>query len=70
MLADASNKLTDPDEDEQVLRHRGESRHFRERLVLQDRLVTENFAEAGPTVALPGYAGLIDCGHIEYQYIY
>jgi hypothetical protein len=31
-------------------------------------LVTENFAEAGPTVALPGHTGLIDCYHIEYQY--
>jgi hypothetical protein len=30
-----------------------------ERLVPQDRACTENFAEAGPIVALPGYAGLI-----------
>ena len=38
--ADTSKKLIDPDEDEQVLRHRGKPRHFMERLVRQGRLVT------------------------------
>jgi len=38
--ADASKKLTDPDEDEQVLRHRGKPGHFVERLVPQDRVIT------------------------------
>jgi len=32
-------------------------------------LVTENFAEASPTVALPGHAGLMGSyNNIEYQY--
>jgi len=37
--ADASKKLTDPDEDEQVLRRRGKPGHFLERLVPQGRLI-------------------------------
>jgi hypothetical protein len=38
--ADASKKLTDPDEDEQVLRHRGKPGHFLERLIPQGRVIT------------------------------
>src|ERR1700730_2292056 len=44
---DASKKLTDPDQDEQVLRHGGKPRHFLERLVPQGRLVTQDFAQTG-----------------------
>jgi hypothetical protein len=45
--ADAFKKLTDPDEDEQVLRHRGKPRHVLERLVPQGRLATADTAETG-----------------------
>jgi len=34
-----------PDEDEHVLRRRGKSRHFTERLVPQGLIVTTDFAE-------------------------
>ena len=57
--ADASKKLTDPDEDEQVLRHRGKPRHFMERLVPQGRLVTENFAEAGDAEEGPHHTWVV-----------
>jgi hypothetical protein len=43
--ADASKKLTNPDEDEQVLRRPGKPRHITERLVPQSLIVTADFAE-------------------------
>src|ERR1700730_7217171 len=44
---DTSKKLTDRDEDEQVLRHGGKPRHFLERLLPHGRLVTRDFAHTG-----------------------
>jgi hypothetical protein len=62
LLADASNKLTDPDEDEQAPAAPRRIKALHEALGFhRTGLVTENFAEAGPTVALPGHAGLIGC---------
>jgi hypothetical protein len=42
---DAAKKLTDPDEDEEVLRHGGQPWHLLKRLAPQGRLVTQDLAE-------------------------